>query len=523
MRKLTPALTGLVSAGGALAVAELVAAWLNPTSSPVLAVGAAVVDLTPQWAKELAIQLFGTNDKLFLLTVIYLSLAAYAVLVGILAQLRPWAGPVGVALFGAVGVAAALGRPTAGPADVLPTVAGTLAGIWLILFLGKRARALADSAQEFAEYVQEQGKRAPTPGREPGRRALARDQRRSFLVLGGFAVGALALGGGARLWAVARSVGTRSREAVKLPVSTMPTPEGADLRLPGLSSFHTENRDFYRIDTALSVPQVDAGAWKLKIHGMVDRPVTITFDQLRAMPTLERDITLNCVSNEVGGPYIGTARWLGVSLGALLREAGVRPGADQVVSRSTDGWTCGTPVATLLDGRDAMLAYGMNGEPLPVEHGFPVRMIVPGLYGYVSACKWLAELEVTTFAEFDAYWVRRGWSALGPVKTASRIDTPGGRAKAGPVSVAGVAWAQHRGISKVEVQVDDGPWQEARLAAEPTVDTWRQWVHVWDATPGSHRLRVRATDGTGALQTSERVGVVPDGATGWHEVTVAVS
>ncbi|WP_412541469.1 molybdopterin-dependent oxidoreductase [Longispora sp. K20-0274] len=519
MRKLTPALTGLVAAGGALAVAELVAAWLNPTSSPVLAVGAAVIDATPPWLKEFAVRTFGTADKAVLLTVIYLSLAAYAVGVGVLAVRKPALGLAGVALFGVVGVAAVLGRPTAGPADVLPTVAGTLAGAWLLLSLGKRARDLADSEQEFEEYAHEQAKR----GRQPGRRALARDQRRFFLILGSAAVGALALGGGARLWAVARSVGTRSREAVKLPASTLPVPEGVDLKLPGLSSFYTDNRDFYRIDTALSVPQVDATSWTLRIHGMVDRPRTVTFDELRAMPTMERDITLNCVSNEVGGPYIGTARWLGVSLGTLLREVGIRAGADQVVSRSTDGWTCGTPVATLLDGRDAMLVYGMNGEPLPIEHGFPVRMLVPGLYGYVSACKWLAELEVTTFAEFDAYWVRRGWSAQGPVKTASRIDTPTGRAKAGPVSVAGVAWAQHRGISKVEVQVDDGPWQEARLAGVPSADTWRQWVHVWDAAPGSHRLRVRATDGTGATQTGEERGVVPDGATGWHEVTVSVS
>ncbi|GIG57589.1 oxidoreductase [Longispora fulva] len=519
MRKLTPVLTGLVSAAGALAVAELVAAWLNPTSSPVLAVGAAIIDATPRWLKEFAVQTFGTADKAVLLTVIYLSLAAYAGALGVLAVRRPSLGLVGVALFGVVGVAAVLGRPTAGPADVLPTVAGTLAGIWLLLSLAKRARDLADSDREFAEYAREQGKRE---GRVPGQRALAAEHRRSFLLLGAVAAGALVVGGGARLWAVARSVGTRSREAVRLPPSTLPVPDGVDLKLPELSSFYTDNRDFYRIDTALSVPQVDAATWKLKIHGMVDRPRTVTFDELRAMPAMERDITLNCVSNEVGGPYIGTARWLGVSLGALLREVGIRGGADQVVSRSTDGWTCGTPVATLLDGRDAMLVYGMNGQPLPIEHGFPVRVIVPGLYGYVSACKWLAEMEVTTFAEFDAYWVRRGWSAQAPVKTASRIDTPTRRAKAGPVSVAGVAWAQHRGISKVEVQVDDAPWQEARLAAEPSADTWRQWVHVWDATPGSHRLRVRATDGTGATQTGEERGVVPDGATGWHEVTVSV-
>ncbi|NUU21112.1 MAG: molybdopterin-dependent oxidoreductase, partial [Streptomycetaceae bacterium] len=255
------------------------------------------------------------------------------------------------------------------------------------------------------------------------------------------------------------------------------------------------------------------------------REIELDFAALTARPTIERDITLCCVSNEVGGPYIGTARWLGVPLADLLREAGVHPDADQLVSRSHDGMTIGTPTAVVTDGRDAMLAIGMNGEPLPVKHGFPVRMVVPGLYGYVSACKWIVEIEATRFADYDAYWVPRGWAPQAPVKTQSRIDTPKNMAKVrnGVVPIAGVAWAQHRGIEAVEVQIDDEPWQRAILADEDTVDTWRQFVLYWNARPGPHRIRVRATDKTGSTQTSKEADVAPDGATGWHTIAVNVT
>ncbi len=482
---------GLAAAAGALAIAELVAVWVRPESSPVLAAGSAVIDAAPHWLKDFAVRAFGTADKPVLLGVIYLVLAGYAAAVGLLAARRLWLGQAGVALLGLAGVLFALGRPGAGPADVLPAVAGSVAGAWLLAVLATRTKEM--------------------------------EGRRTLLVAGAVAGVAVLTGAGARAWSGVRSAGTRSRAQVKLPSgAAMPAVEGTDLKLPGLPSFVTPNDEFYRIDTALSIPQVDAETWRLKLRGMVDRPRTITFAELLAMPMVERDITLTCVSNEVGGPLIGNARWLGVPLAPLLREAGIHPAADQLVMRSSDGWTCGSPVATLLDGRDALLAVGMNGQPLPIEHGFPVRVVVPGLYGYVSACKWLAELEVSSFAEFDAYWVRRGWSAQGPIKTSSRIDTPRGRVRAGPVQVAGVAWAQHRGIAKVEVQVGDGPWQEARLAAVPSSDTWRQWVHTWEATPGEHRIRVRATDGTGQVQTTARAPVAPDGATGLHEVSVRV-
>jgi hypothetical protein len=279
------------------------------------------------------------------------------------------------------------------------------------------------------------------------------------------------------------------------------------------------------VDTAVFVPSVSADGWTLRVHGMVDRPITLTYEELVARPLIERDITLACVSNEVGGPYVGNARWVGAPLADLLREAGVRPGADQLVSRSSDGWTAGTPTSVVLDGRDAMLAVSMNGEPLPLEHGFPVRMVVPGLYGYVSATKWLVDLELSTFAAFDPYWVQRGWAEQAPVKTQSRIDTPraGDRLRAGTIPVAGVAWAQHRGIRAVEVQVDDGPWIPAELGAEDTVDTWRQWMFPWEATAGTHRLTVRATDGSGIEQTAEVVPPFPDGATGHHMIEVDVT
>ncbi|MEV6492890.1 molybdopterin-dependent oxidoreductase, partial [Actinoplanes sp. NPDC051633] len=288
--------------------------------------------------------------------------------------------------------------------------------------------------------------------------------------------------------------------------------------------FVTTNSGFYRVDTALTVPRVDVAGWSLRVHGMVGRELRLSFEDLLNRPLIERDITLNCVSNEVGGPYIGTARWLGVPLAPLLREAGIAAGADQLVARSIEGMTIGTPVATALDGRDTMLCVGMNGEPLPLEHGFPVRMLTPGLYGYAGACKWLTELELTTFADFDAYWVRRGWAADGPVKTASRIDRPlpFARVKAGPVTVAGVAWAQGRGIETVEVRVDDGPWRRAELLPVPSADTWVQWRLQWNAAPGPHSLSVRATDRTGATQTEQRATPFPDGATGWHTITVTI-
>jgi DMSO/TMAO reductase YedYZ molybdopterin-dependent catalytic subunit len=341
-------------------------------------------------------------------------------------------------------------------------------------------------------------------------------------------------GAGAARRAAPGGAGGTPPSTVDLPAPASPAPAlpaDADLELDGLSSFFTPTSDFYRIDTALTVPGIDATAWRLRIHGRGASERTYAFDDLLARDDLmERDITLACVSNPVGGDLVGNARWIGVPLSALLEEAGVRPPADggqadQLVARSEDGMTIGTPVDDVMDGRDAMLAVGMNGEPLPPEHGFPVRMVVPGLYGYVSACKWLVDLELTTFDAYDAYWVPRGWAEQAPVKTQSRIDTPrdGDRLTAGTVRVAGVAWAQHVGIEGVEVRVDDGPWRRAELSGEVTADTWRQWVLDWEAEPGEHRLEVRALDADGETQTSVIGDPRPDGATGLHGVTLRVS
>jgi DMSO/TMAO reductase YedYZ molybdopterin-dependent catalytic subunit len=307
-------------------------------------------------------------------------------------------------------------------------------------------------------------------------------------------------------------------------------PAGVDLRIPGLTPFVTPNASFYRVDTDLVLPQLSPDTWTLTIDGMVDRELEISFADLLRMPLTEADITLVCVSNQVGGTYNGNARWLGVPLAGLLRRAGVQAGADQVLSSAADGMTISTPVETIMDGpppggQSALLAVGMNGRPLPVAHGFPARMIVPGLYGYVSATKWVTRLTLTTFARQKAYWTQRGYSDHAPIKTESRIDVPKplAQVKAGPVTVAGVAWAPHKGIEAVEVSTDNGPWHQATLAAADGIDTWRQWRWDWDAAPGLHQLRVRATDKTGATQTSQRAGPVPNGASGWDSTVVTVT
>ncbi|KGM02257.1 molybdopterin-dependent oxidoreductase, partial [Cellulomonas cellasea] len=316
------------------------------------------------------------------------------------------------------------------------------------------------------------------------------------------------------------------RDAVRLPAATRaaPLPAGVDSGVPGVDPWVTRNSTFYRIDTALTVPRVDPTTWSLRVHGLVEREVTLTFDELLSSELVEAWVTLACVSNEVGGDLVGNARWLGLPLRELLERAGPSPDADMVLSTSADGFTASTPIEALTDDRDALLAVGMNGEPLPVEHGFPVRMVVPGLYGYVSATKWVVDLEVTRFADAEAYWTVRGWSERGPVKTQSRIEVPrhASQVTAGRVVVAGTAWAQQRGVEGVEVRVDDGPWRPATLAADGGIDSWRQWTYAWDATPGTHELRVRASDPDGP-QTADVARVVPDGATGHHTVRVSVT
>ncbi|MGN6330417.1 MAG: sulfite oxidase [Motilibacteraceae bacterium] len=493
-------MAGLLAAALAVGVGELVAALLGRTSSPVVAVGGAFIDATPRWLKDFAIATFGTNDKTALLVGIGITIAVLSALLGILALRRLVVAQGGVVVLGLVAAVAALTRPGASGVDVVPALLAAAAGV---VALGQLV----------------------LPVVVPGGDGL---DRRGFLTAAVVVGGAAAVSGGIGRSLLGGRVDTAaSRAAVRLPRPADPAPQpttGAELRVDGISPFRTPNADFYRIDTALVVPQLTTKDWRLRVHGMVERELTLTFDQLLARGLVEHDVTLACVSNEVGGDLVGNARWLGAPLKDLLEEAGVKPGATQLLSRSEDGMTIGTPVEVVMDGRAALLAVGMNGQPLPVEHGFPVRMVVPGLYGYVSATKWVVDLELTTFDAVDPYWVKRGWAPRGPVKTAARIDTPGSSSRApGRVPVAGVAWAQHRGIAQVEVRVDGGPWHEAELGQVPSADTWVQWVWMWDATPGTHTLQARATDRTGATQPETRVPPFPDGATGWHTVVVPVT
>jgi DMSO/TMAO reductase YedYZ molybdopterin-dependent catalytic subunit len=503
------ALAGLAAAAVALGVAEPLAVLTGARSAPLVAVGGVVVDTVPASVKELAVRVFYTHDKLALLIGTGLLVAVFAAAVGILAVRRPRYGLAGVALLGVVGAVAAVTRPGASWAYALPSVVGALAGMAVLVTLRGRLVALAEQPTDQVTADDPAG-------------------RRRFLQFAGGALGVGLLAGvGGRWFATRRNVSV-ARAAVTLPAPESPAPAlpaAVDFQVRDLTPFVTDPGDFYRIDTALSVPQVDPASWQLRIHGRVRNPLTLTYQQLLARPMIERYTTLACVSNEVGGDLIGNARWLGVPIKDLLDEVEPLDGADQLVSRAVDGFTAGTPTALLRDGRDAMLAVGMNGQPLPVAHGFPVRMVVPGLYGYVSATKWLSEWELSSFKDFDAYWVRRGWARQAPIKTESRIDTPtdGATRKPGPVVVAGVAWAQHRGIGKVEVRVDEGPWQEASLGAVPSIDTWRQWSWQWDAKPGKHRLWVRATDNGGQTQPEDKAPPVPDGAAGWHNVEVTVA
>jgi DMSO/TMAO reductase YedYZ molybdopterin-dependent catalytic subunit len=529
---LAGALSGVLAAAVTLGAAQLVAGLTGALGSPVNAIGEVAINHTPIPVKEFAIAHFGSRDKDALVTGILAILILAAAVAGALAVRRLWQGLAVLALFGAAGVAAAASQPEATGTDVLPTVAGMAAAAAALVILVRAARSAFRPVSPKVTADPPAAAGAPvTPGlpvsEEPSERSSGASRRR-FLITGAGAAAVAAAGGGAGQLLLGRLSVASSRAAVRLPVPAVTAravPAGTQLNVAGLTPFFTSNSQFYRVDTDLVVPQVAPDSWTLRIDGMVSRPFEITFAELLRMPLTEADITLVCVSNEVGGTYSGNARWLGAPLATLLRRAGVRAGADQVLSTGTDGMTISTPLQTILDGRNALVAVGMNGQPLPVAHGFPARMVVPGLYGYVSATKWLTRLTVTTFASQQAYWTQRGYAAKAPIKTESRIDVPKPLAQlpAGRVAVAGVAWAPHRGISAVEVSVDNGPWHAARLAAAVGIDTWRQWVCAWDATPGLHSLRVRATDGTGAPQTSQEESPVPDGASGWDSVVVTVT
>lgn len=525
------ALAGLLSAAGAMAAGHAVAGLVEPSASPVLAVGTAVIDATPTAVKTWAVDTFGTADKPILIAGVAVVTALLAATAGILSRRHPWVGAGIVIALGLLSTLAA--HLTVGQSQVaiLPGVIATIVGVALLSWLTSLA-ARADArgtphpsgtdtngtrdVERPTDHVAEPGGASP---------AGAGADRRTF-VIGSIGVAAAAAGLAAVGQVLARPA--QLARAIVLPPPTEPLgPLPTDLatEVSGISPLRTPTADFYRIDTALTLPRVDLDSWRLRIDGDVDNPYELSFDDLLAMPLIERDITLNCVSNGVGGPYIGSTRWLGVRTADLLAEAGVRSSADQILSRSVDGMTISTPVQALTDDREAIVAIAMDGAPLPQRNGFPARLVTPGLYGYVGATKWLESLTATTYAAEQAYWTERGWAERGPVKTQARIDTPAPLRpiRSGPTAIGGVAWAQGRGIERVEVRIDDGDWTEAVLGDEVGIDYWRQWYLPWEASSGRHTLVVRATDGTGEIQTEERADVFPDGASGWHSVVVTVT
>jgi DMSO/TMAO reductase YedYZ molybdopterin-dependent catalytic subunit len=528
---LAGAAAGVLAAAVAMGVGQLAAGLGAAQSSPVVAVGQAAIDLTPLPIKDFAISTFGADDKNALLVGILVILAAFAAVIGILAMRRLALGLAGLAVFACIGLAAALTRPNATAGYVIPTLVGAAAGAFALTRLVHAAHGLGSPAPYAVPRPSAATLEPPDlpdlPASEPAEDAPAGSSftflpnpddpgpsrwpaRRRFLTTSGLAVATAAAGALVGRELITRHNVSAARAAVRFPRPTVPAPP-----LPPGSDLHT----------ALLLPQVDPATWQLRIHGMVQREVTLTFDELLQRPLIEDYITLTCVSDPVGGPYVGNARWLGASLADLIRQARPLAGADQLLCTSVDGFTSGTPLQVVLDGRDALLTVAMNGQALPVEHGFPARMVVPGLYGYVSACKWVTDINVTTFASAYAYWATRGWSQQAPIKTESRIDVPADSSTIAPgrTAVAGVAWAQHKGIAAVEVRVDRGPWQQARLAAVPDIDTWRQWVWEWDATAGNHLLEARATDATGYTQTAVEAQPPPNGASGYPSAAVSVS
>ena len=504
------AIAGGLAAAAALAAGQLPSALAGETGSLVTAVGDEVIDRFAASLKDFAVAIFGTNDKAALVVGIVVTSIAIGAALGVVAVRRFAFAAAGFAVFGAVGLASGLAsQQSTPPITIVSAVVAVVAALGVLWTLLRVA--------------------APPP-HDPGHLGEAKIRvfdRRAFLAWTGGA-GLATVGAGLTANAVrgrALSTEARGRVALPEPARATPVPAAGDIDVRGLSPYITPNADFYRIDTALTTPRVDVKPWRLKIRGDVDEPFELTLDELLAMDLIEEPVTIACVSNEIGGGLVGNAVWLGVPLAALLDRAGVQRSGTQIVGRSVDRFTVGFPTEVGLDGRVAMVAVGMNGEPLPFAHGFPARLVVAGLYGYVSATKWLDEIELTGLDAFDAYWIPRGWAKEAPVKTQSRIDVPraGARLEPGAVTIAGVAWAPTRGIAGVEVQVDDTPWQAARLGTAATDNTWVQWAVPWDATPGRHELRVRATDGSGQTQTADRTSPRPDGATGWHHRTVRVA
>lgn len=503
--------SGLIAAWCLVAVAEPLALAFSAASAPFVAVGEAFIDLIPPGLKDVVVDLFGTYDKPVLFGAMALVYSAAALGIGLLGRRsRALAGSL-LAVLGLGAALAVLSRSPTTVLDVVPTAVGTAIGVGVLILLLRLA--------------------VDVPPGEAEDDGLVIDARRRRFLVAAVTTGALAVAVGVlgRAAAGARAAAEAARTLFAVPAPVVPAPPipaAAQVDLAGMPPFLTPAADFYRIDTALAVPRIDARTWSLRVTGLVEHELQIGIDELLAEPMTEAHVTLTCVSNPVGGDLAGNATWTGVPVRTLLERAGVRAGADMVLSRSVDGFTASTPLEALTDERAALLAVGMNGRPLPLEHGYPVRMVVPGLYGYVSATKWLEELRVTRFADETAYWTDRGWSERGPIKIASRIDVPrpSARVGAGTVELGGTAWAQQRGIARVEVRIDDGPWQDAQLGASAGDDCWRQWSFTWEgARSGEHRATVRATGGDGEEQTPDRADPVPDGASGWHSITFRVA
>jgi DMSO/TMAO reductase YedYZ molybdopterin-dependent catalytic subunit len=546
-------LAGLVATGFAVALSEMVASFFVSAPSLVLTIGQRFIDITPAALKDWAIAVFGTNDKAVLIGGIVVVTIIIGGLLGVVARKRIEVAAVGFVAFGVLGYVLGLTDPlaTAG-ATFLPAIAAAGSGIAVLVLLRRLLHGAPTGSAEAIPAVTPDARRAfmtasgaavvlaigqVLVGRIASGRTQSAVAAREQVTLPTVAASPSTTAAATSTTASATTAAAVEEAAVAETTTTPTTTQAAEevvrvvadptpaqiAQVEGVSELITPNEDFYRIDTALSIPNVDIDNWEVSFTGLVDSPFSLTYDELVSLPMVERYITICCVSNSVGGELIGNAKWLGVPLKDLVEQAGVQPEGTQLIGRSVDRFTVGFPTAAVFDGREALLAIGMNGEPLPVRHGFPARLVVSGLYGYVSATKWLSEVEFARWDDFDAYWIPRGWAKEAPIKTQSRIDTPRpGTVEAGPQAIAGVAWAQNRGIDMVEVRVDDGPWMEAILPEELAIDTWRQWHIEYDFTQGSHTIAVRATDRTGTTQTSEIVPPRPDGATGYHTVQVVV-
>jgi DMSO/TMAO reductase YedYZ molybdopterin-dependent catalytic subunit len=530
LTRLIQALYGVLATLLGMAAAHLVAALTVPAASPVLAAGSTVIDLTPTPLKEWAIRTFGTADKAVLVGSVLVVVLVLAAVAGIVAARRLTLGIIMLVGLAAVAGVLALLRPSAGALDLVPSAVAALVGALTLAMLYRVAPVGSAGAATPAATPAAATPAGATPAggatavRDSEALPASASRRTVLLATGGAALAAAAVAGAGRWVSAIRLGGTD----IALPAAADQAPAlptGLEEQVPGISPFRTPNADFYRVDTALTVPAIDVDSWSLTIDGDVDQEVELGFDDLAGMRLVERDITLTCVSNDVGGPYIGSARWLGVPLRDVLDRAGIdTTGADQILCTDVDGMTISVPLKVALDGRDALVAIGMNGEALPREHGFPVRMVVPGLYGFVSACKWMTRMTLTTYDAQQAYWTERDWATDAPIKLSSRIDTPKPLSdnKPGRVKVGGVAWAQGVGIEGVEVRVDGGPWQQAELGPDAGDDYWRQWSWTWDAQPGQHFLACRATNKDGDVQTAVRASPFPEGSSGVQEIAVNV-